>query len=221
MTDLNGLYKIASENKIDVDCFELNKRESLAVMDDNGKCSIAIDPFKLSSTQDEKVKLAHELGHCETKSFYNRWATCEVREKHEYRADKWATHCLIPLDEYEIAINNGYTEVWQLAEYFDVTEDFIRRTDYLYRCEGWQGNDITDKENTEITPEKNSFKPAEPQIPQPVSEAPKLAMQKPTQKAEITTLSQLVRFMVQCEKKRRNAQPQARKRVSIDIWGER
>ena len=34
------------------------------------------------------------------------------------------------------AIDDGYTEVWQLAEQFGVTEDFIRRADYIYRCEG-------------------------------------------------------------------------------------
>ena len=46
MMDLMGLYRIADENNIAVDCFELKKREALSVMDNDGTCYIAIDPLK-------------------------------------------------------------------------------------------------------------------------------------------------------------------------------
>ena len=36
MMDLMGLYRIADENNIAVDCFELKKREALSVMDNDG-----------------------------------------------------------------------------------------------------------------------------------------------------------------------------------------
>ena len=36
------------------------------------------------------MKLAHELGHCCTGSFYNQWATADCRRRHENVADKWA-----------------------------------------------------------------------------------------------------------------------------------
>lgn len=60
-------------------------------------------------------------------------ATC--RERHEYRADKWAVHALLPRQELERAVKEGCTEVWELAERFGLTEDFIRRAAYVYRCE--------------------------------------------------------------------------------------
>ena len=47
MMDLMGLYRLAEDNDIAVDCFELKKREALSVMDNDGACYIAIDPFKL------------------------------------------------------------------------------------------------------------------------------------------------------------------------------
>lgn len=47
MMDLMGLYRLAEDNDIAVDCFELKKREALSVMDSDGTCYIAIDPFKL------------------------------------------------------------------------------------------------------------------------------------------------------------------------------
>nr|DAL99253.1 MAG TPA: IrrE protein [Caudoviricetes sp.] len=136
MTDLMGLYRIAYSGNIDVDCFELNKREAISIVAIDGTCAIAIDPFKLTSEQDEKMKLAHELGHCKTGSFYNQWATCDIREKHEYKADKWAAHYLIPPDKLQEAAKEGCTEPWELAERLDVTEDFIRKTIYIYQCEG-------------------------------------------------------------------------------------
>lgn len=136
MMDLIDLYRLAQDENIAVDCFELNKREALSIIDDDGNYTIAIDPFKLISEQDEKLKLAHELGHCMTGSFYNRWSTCDVREKHEYRADKWKAHKLIDPDELRQAVEEGYTEAWELAERLSVTEEFVRRALYIYQCEG-------------------------------------------------------------------------------------
>ena len=75
---------------------------------------------------DEKVKLAHELGHCETGSFYNRYAARDIRQKYENRANKWAYKKLVPQDELAEACLQGYREPWELAEYFGVTEDFLR-----------------------------------------------------------------------------------------------
>ena len=136
MMNLIDLYRLAQDENIAVDCFELNKREALSIVDDNGNCAIAIDPFKLISQQDEKLKLAHELGHCMTGSFYNVYSPCDVRDRHEYRADKWASHKLIDPDKLHQAVEEGYTEPWELAEQFGVTEDFIRRAVYIYQCEG-------------------------------------------------------------------------------------
>lgn len=136
MTSLDDLYSIAFYAGVDVDCFDLHKRDAMSIMDTDGTCSIAIDPFRLVSEQDEKLKLAHELGHCMTGSFYNIYSPCDVRGRHEYRADKWAVHSLMPMAELEQALDDGCIEVWNLAERFGVTEDFVKRATYIYQCEG-------------------------------------------------------------------------------------
>lgn len=132
MTNLLELYQIADQENIEVDCFEMGKREAFSIMDSDGTCYIAIDPFKLTSTRDEMQKLAHELGHCKTGSFYNRHATQDIRQKHENRADRWAIENIIPEAELNRAVSNGYTEPWDLADFFDVTEDFMRKVMWLY-----------------------------------------------------------------------------------------
>ena len=127
MKMLLELYSFAAAEEITVDFFKLKKRQALSHVDDEGNCFIAIDPQKLNGLADEKMKLSHELGHCATGSFYNRFAACDVRKKHEIRADKWAIEQLVPEDALDHAVASGYIEIWSLAEYFDVTETFMRK----------------------------------------------------------------------------------------------
>lgn len=126
MTELLDLYQLAEQDGITVDCFDLGSREALSLMDTDGQCYIAVDPFKLDSAQDERLKLAHEMGHCVTGSFYNRYAALDIRQRHENQANKWAIQQLIPEDELDQAIADGYTDLYSLADHFGVSVDFMR-----------------------------------------------------------------------------------------------
>ncbi len=123
--NLTALYDIATKDNIDIFSFDMHKCESIS-LNDNGNYFIAIDPFKLISIADEKVKVAHELGHCETGAFYNEYSRLDVRQKHEHRADKWAIKKLVPKDELIEAFKTC-TNRWELSEYFEVTEDFMQK----------------------------------------------------------------------------------------------
>lgn len=127
MEKLQELYQLADTNDIGVYCFRLNSVESCSYQDQTQNCYIAIDPFQLISYRDEQTKLAHELGHCCTGSFYNIHSPFDIRQKHENRADKWAIYHTISVDELDEAVAEGYTEIWDLAEHFNVTEDFMRK----------------------------------------------------------------------------------------------
>ncbi len=50
----------------------------------------------------------------------------------ENRADKWAIQKLVPKDELEEAVSRGITEPWELAEYFDVTPEFMYMAMWYY-----------------------------------------------------------------------------------------
>ena len=129
---ITELYDIAEQDGIDVYSFQMNECESMSLLQ-NGDCFIAIDPFKLHSETDEKIKLAHELGHCETGAFYNEYAACDIREKHERRANIWAIKKLVPKDKLIKAIQSGFGENrWELSEYFGVTEDLMQFALYYY-----------------------------------------------------------------------------------------
>lgn len=122
-----ALYAYAEQRGIDVDWFALGRAASLSAPLPGDTYAIAINPWKMDSLARETVCLAHELGHCETGSFYNRYAKLDIRQKHENRADKWAVKHLVPVDELDEAVADGHTELWELAEHFGVTEDFMRK----------------------------------------------------------------------------------------------
>ena len=133
MTDLIGLYDYAKQHAVGVYWFTMDRAESLSFMDSDGDCYIAMDPWHLGTLAEEKTKLAHELGHCETGSFYNRYAARDIRQKYENRANKWAYKKLVPQDELAEACLQGYREPWELAEYFGVTEFFLHNALEFYR----------------------------------------------------------------------------------------
>lgn len=132
MKPLQEIYHIADQENIVIDRFALSSREALSIMDDDGNCYVAIDPHKIRDEADERSKLAHELGHCVTGSFYNQYSHFDCRQRHENRADKWAISELVTVDELDEAVADGCCEIWELAERFGITEQFMKKAVCYY-----------------------------------------------------------------------------------------
>lgn len=128
----NELYDYADNHCIDIEIIKTRMVESMSVMDNDGDCFVGINPLMIESTADETVKLAHELGHCETGSFYYGYSPLQLRCQCEHKADVWAIKKLISKDELIEAFKCGIVEKWELAEYFNVTEEFIVKTLVYY-----------------------------------------------------------------------------------------
>ena len=131
MTETIRLYHLAEANGIPVLYLPLPECGSLCMPLAGGAGAVGMD-LRWPSPADERVHMAHELGHCLTGSFYNRDAALELRQKLENRADRRAIELLIPRAGYAAALDEGCTELWQLAERFCVTEDFARKAVCLY-----------------------------------------------------------------------------------------
>lgn len=132
MTDVDDLYRYADDCGIDIDWVPMRRASSLSVPLPDGSAAIALDLWRVNSMADHAVKLAHEIGHCETGAFYNEYAPLDVRQKHENQADKWAIERLVPKDQLDRAVKDGHTEIWDLAEVFNVTEPFMRKAAWWY-----------------------------------------------------------------------------------------
>lgn len=135
-TRTSELYEIAERNGTEIICCDLPKTRSASVRTAAGRCCIGIDPFEIETTAEERVHLAHEIGHCETFAFYNAYSPLEIRSKQELKADRWAVSTLVPVRELTEALKHGINEIWDLAEYFDVTEEFIKKAIRIYRLKG-------------------------------------------------------------------------------------
>lgn len=70
--------------------------------------------------------LAEEIGHYETTSGDILDQTDTGNRKQELIARKWAYEKLIPVEAIQTAINNGYTEIWNIAEFLEVDEAFLK-----------------------------------------------------------------------------------------------
>ena len=131
------LYRFAEKKGIEVYCTELPLSVSASVMSTSGNCYIGIDPFQIETEAEERVHLAHEIGHCERGAFYNPYSDLDIRARHELRADRWAIKNLIPFADFQQALMEGITELWELAEHFNVTDTFINKAVEYYRIKGY------------------------------------------------------------------------------------
>lgn len=130
---MNDLYRFADEQDIEVLTYPMAENGSMSIMADNGLCYVGMDESVQDGSLQEQVHLAHELGHCATGGFYNRYSPYDLRQKHERKADKWAITRLIPEAELAEAICAGITNLWDLAELFDVTAEFMQKAVSYYR----------------------------------------------------------------------------------------
>lgn len=130
---MDRLFDTAEKAGVEIWYCSMGNMLSASVSGNDG-CYIAMDYSLLWRGALERVHTAHELGHCMTGSFYSMYAPLDVREKHEYRADRWAVRELLPEREFKRAVKNGYACTWELAEYFNVTEDLVRKAAVLYHA---------------------------------------------------------------------------------------
>ena len=129
---LPELYATASQQNIPIYSCPMPQCGSMSLQLRDGSCAIGMDERITDGGTQERVHLSHELGHCLTGSFYNIYSNADLRQRHENRADKWAIRHLIPVSALDDAIAAGHTELWDLAEFFGVTESFLKKAICLY-----------------------------------------------------------------------------------------
>ena len=93
-----------------------------ATIELNGRYAVMFDPSLFSSIRSLKWALAHENGHCATGCTHKTGSPWDLIERHEHKANRWAFETYLPPQEIQRAISAGYTEPWQLAEWFDIPQ---------------------------------------------------------------------------------------------------
>ncbi len=91
-----------------------------------GKYGFFLDIDKIRTVTDENMAVGHEWGHFVTGSTYLVGASDELADWCERKAHRAQINKLMPFDELKQAIISGKTYAFELAEHFDVTEEFVK-----------------------------------------------------------------------------------------------
>lgn len=114
--------------------FDEEQKSTILEMD--GDYAVFLDAERIESIAEETEIVGHECGHAATGTTHSVCSPLDLVEKHEYKANKWAVHRLLPLEEIRSAIRGGYVEPWEVAEHTGRTEKFVRMALDIYRAEG-------------------------------------------------------------------------------------
>lgn len=130
---LEELYIQCDKKGIDVYYFPLKRSSVKGIALPDG--TIALDRDKISSKTEEKEVIAHELAHIETESFYNVYSDCDIKSKQERKAETHAIRKLVPQNELAKAIKGGTTQLWELAEEFEVSCHLMKKAVEYYNTQ--------------------------------------------------------------------------------------
>lgn len=129
MTQLQRLYETADRLGLQIFYFPMGRVSAISTPDG----FIGMDVDKLCGSAEELACLAHEMGHYLAGGFYTCDSDLCQQRRCEERADRWAIRRLVPLEELKQAMAAGITQPHELAEHFEVPEDFLRKSLRFYR----------------------------------------------------------------------------------------
>lgn len=121
MFELADFYTYCKKHQVDVIPYNGCPQPGATIRDD-GYYAVFLDFSKIHSTRLIRGVCIHELGHVATGALHKVDSPYELVERSEYRAKRWTAEQFLTEDGFREAFRLGYTELWQLSEYFDLPE---------------------------------------------------------------------------------------------------
>ena len=133
-TTAEHLLEVAENAGVTVFDMRLNNK-SIAI---NHRCGyvIAYDSKKFDTAADLAVVLAHENGHYFKGAFYTEDTPELEVARCEYRANAWAYKAICPVERIKEAIKNNGENLWEIAEYLGLPEEFAAAAIEYYKGKG-------------------------------------------------------------------------------------
>ena len=136
MFEIYDFYHYCKEHQVDVIPYDGCPQPGATIRDD-GYYAVFLDFTKIQSTRLLRGVCYHELGHVATGALHKVDSPYELVERSEYRANRWVTENYLTEEAFRTAFSEGYTELWQLSDYFDLPEDCIEAAlTYWKECKG-------------------------------------------------------------------------------------
>ena len=121
MFEISDFYGYCKSHNVDVIPYDGCPQPGATIRDE-GFYAVFLDFSKIKSTRLLRGVCFHELGHIATGALHKVDSPYELVERSEYRANRWATQTFLTEEAFREAFAEGYTELWQLSEYFDLPE---------------------------------------------------------------------------------------------------
>lgn len=145
MFELATFYDFCKEYNVDVIPY-LGCPQPGATVRDGGYYGVFLDFSKIPSTRMLKGICCHEMGHAATGALHKVDSSYELVERSEYRATRWTAQHILTAEAFSAAFQAGYTQLWQLAEYFDLPEPDIQKAlDYWTVSRGIDFHSLAEK----------------------------------------------------------------------------
>ena len=125
MFELSDFYGYCRANQVDVIPFAGCPCPGATVRD-GIYTAVFLDFTQIRSTRLLRGVCCHEMGHVATGALHKVDSPYELAERSEYRANRWCAQHYLSQEDFREAFESGYTEPWQLAEFFDMPERDVR-----------------------------------------------------------------------------------------------
>lgn len=136
MKSPEDLYDLLQQNGVAVYQGELGQIPAVTI-EMGGEYAVFLNPDCLCNSAQESDILAHEIGHIMTGSTHPVDSPAYLVEQHEARAERCAIRLMIPWQHLKEAVAAGKSTPWDLAEYFNVSEDMIHKALSYYALRGY------------------------------------------------------------------------------------
>ena len=125
MFELSQFYDYCRQNRVDV-IPDRGVPQPGATLRDGSHYAVFLDFSKIRSARLLRGVCCHELGHIATGALHRVDSPYELVERSEYRANRYVAQRFLTEEDFREAFAAGYTELWQLSEYFDLPERDIK-----------------------------------------------------------------------------------------------
>ena len=136
MFEISDFYDYCKRNDVAVIPFNRCPQPAATVRDQDF-LAVFLDFSKIRSARLLRGICCHELGHVATGALHKVDSPFELAERSEHRAIRWSAENFLTQDAFREAFSLGFTEIWQLSEYFDLPEaDISAALQYWINCRG-------------------------------------------------------------------------------------
>lgn len=126
MFEISDFYDYCKQHRVDVIPYDRCPQPGATIRDQDFY-AVFLDFSRIHSTRLLRGVCLHEMGHVATGALHKVSSPYELAERSEQRACRWAAEHYLTESAFREAFREGYRELWQLSEYFDLPEQDVQR----------------------------------------------------------------------------------------------